>query len=69
VILVNVETIRKAEALVQCCEQCHPEKALLPFDWLLAKVTGKHGKYVMTEPARCPACQRALTDQTLVEPK
>jgi hypothetical protein len=44
-IAVDAETIHKAERLMESCEQCHLDDAAIPFDWLLAEVTGKHGKY------------------------
>src|SRR5690349_15818520 len=42
-IVVDAVTIRKAEKLMASCEQCYPNEADTPFDWLLAEVTGKHG--------------------------
>jgi hypothetical protein len=70
-ILVDAEAIRKAETLMECCEQCHPDDADTHFDWLLAEVTGKHGMFdfIMAEPARCPICKQPVKEGTLVEPK
>jgi hypothetical protein len=41
---------------IQSCEHCHPADGEIPFDWLLAEVTGKRGPYefMLSEPARCP---------------
>ena len=45
--------------------------AEIPFDWLLAEVTGRRGpvEFVLTEPARCPNCKHEITEKTLVVPK
>jgi len=69
VITVDADTIRKAEARVESCEQCHPHDAEIPFDWALTDVTGKHGKFdfVLTEAARCPNCRKPITEKTLVD--
>jgi hypothetical protein len=70
-IVVDAVTIHRAEKLMESCEQCYPNEADTPFDWLLAKVTGKHGKYdfVMAEVARCPICKEPVMETTLVEMK
>jgi hypothetical protein len=46
-------------------------KAEIPFDWILAEVTGKRGPYefILSEPARCPNCKAEISEKTLVEPK
>jgi hypothetical protein len=71
--LVTVDTVtaKKAEKQIQSCEHCHPDDAEIPFDCLLAEVTGKHGlhEFVLTEVAHCPNCKREITEKTLVEPK
>ena len=43
--LVTVDSViaTKTEQQVQSCEYCHPADAEIPFDWLLAEVTGKCG--------------------------
>ncbi len=68
---IDRDTIRKAESLIVFCERCHPSDAEIPFDWILAEITGKHGRYdfVLTELARCPNCKQPVTEKTLVEPK
>jgi hypothetical protein len=70
-IAVDTETVRKAESMMESCEQCHPDDADIPLDWLLAEVTGKEGRYdfVMPEFARCPTCRRFVSEGTLVERK
>src|SRR5437867_4965200 len=70
-ITIDGNTIRRAESLIESCEHCHPDDAEIPFDWILAEITGKHGRYdfVLTELARCPNCKQPVTEKTLVEPK
>jgi hypothetical protein len=68
---VDADVIRRAEKLIDGCEQCHEEDADIPFDWILDRVTGRSGAttdYILTEPARCPICKHGITAKTLVEP-
>src|SRR5215510_16251946 len=71
--LVTVDSAiaKKAEQQIESCEYCHPDDAEIPFDWLLAEVTGKRGPYefMLSEPARCPTCKHLVTEKTLIEPK
>ena len=71
--LVTVDAVvaKKAEQQIESCEHCHPAAAEIPFDWLLAEVTGRRGavEFVLTELARCPNCKHEITEKTLVEPK
>src|SRR5215475_13611313 len=71
--LVTVDSViaKKAEQGIESCEHCHSADAEIPFDWLLAEVTGKRGPYefVLSEPARCPNCKHEITEKTLVQPK
>jgi len=71
VVLINTTTLRKAERLIESCEQCNPADAEIPFDWLLTQVTGKRGPYefMLSDPARCPNCKHEITEKTLVEPR
>jgi hypothetical protein len=70
VVTVDSVTMKKAERQIQSCEHCHPADAEIPFDWLLAEVTGRRRpvEFVLTEPARCPNCKHSITEKTLVEP-
>ena len=54
-IAVAAATLRQAEQQIESCEHCHDEDAEIPFDWLLAAVTGKRGPYefMLSEPAHC----------------
>src|SRR5262245_37415087 len=71
--LVTIDSViaKKAEHQIESCEHCHPADAEIPFDWLLAEVTGKRGPYefMLSEPARCPNCKQEVTEKTLVAPK
>ena len=53
--LVTVDAIvaKKAEQQIESCEYCHPGDAEIPFDWMLADVTGKRGacEFILSEPA------------------
>ena len=71
VIAVDADVIRRAEKEIESCEHCHPADAEIPFDWILAEVTGKRGPYefMLTNPARCPNCKHPIAEKTLVEPK
>jgi hypothetical protein len=55
-ITVGPDVIRRAESEIESCEHCANTDAEIPFDWLLAEVTGKCGPYefMLSEPARCP---------------
>jgi hypothetical protein len=71
--LVTIDPVAalKAEQRIESCEYCHSDDAEIPFDWILADVTGKRGpcEFMLTEPARCPTCKHPVTEKTLVEPK
>src|SRR5262245_35512660 len=58
---VTVDSViaKKSEQQIESCEHCHPADAEIPFDWLLAEVTGRRGavEFVLTEPASCPNCK------------
>ena len=70
-VIVDSVNAKKAEQQIESCEHCHPADAEIPFDWLLAELTGKRGPYefMLSEPARCPNCKHEITEKTLVEPK
>ena len=71
--LVSVDpaTALKTEQQIESCEHCHPDDAEIPLDWILAEVTGRHGRYdfILTGVVRCPNCKHAITEKTIVEPK
>lgn len=68
---VDAEVIRRTEREIESCEHCHPDEAEIPFDWLLAEVTGKRElcEFVLTEPARCPNWKHPVTEKTVVDRK
>ena len=70
--LVTVDSIvRKAEQQIESYEHCHPQDSEIPFDWILAEVTGRRGpiEFMLTEAARCRNCKHIITEKTLVEPR
>jgi hypothetical protein len=70
-ITVGPEVIHRAEERTESYEYCHPGDAVIPFDWLLAEVIGKHGpfEFILAEPARCPNCKHEITEKTLTDPR
>lgn len=44
-IAIGPKTLRRAEQQIESCEYCHPDDVEIPFDWLLAEVTGNRGPY------------------------
>ena len=42
-VTIDPPTAKNAELQIESCEHCHPADAEIPFDWLLAEVTGKRG--------------------------
>jgi hypothetical protein len=70
-VLVDTATLRKAEVLINSCEQCNPDGAEIPLDNILDRVTGSDPSvtdYVLEQPAKCPNCKREILEKTLVEP-
>jgi hypothetical protein len=70
-VTVDPAIAKSVEQQIESCEYCHPADAEIPFDWVLAEVTGRRAavEFVLTEPARCPNCRHEITEKTLVEPK
>ena len=69
VVLVDATTLRKAEKLIESCQQCNPD-AELPFDAMLDRVTGSDPAvtdYILESPAKCSRCFRDIIEKTLVE--
>ena len=71
VVLVDRESIRKAEGFIKSCEQCNLKAAEWPFDVLLDRITGSDPnvtEYILETSALCPNCHRQILEQTLIEP-
>jgi len=70
-VTVDPATAKKAEQQIESCEHCHPDDVEIPFDWILAEVTRKHGpiEFILTEAARCPNCKQPINEKTLIEPR
>ena len=69
-VTVSAETINEAMQDVSSCEECNPEGAEFPFEYVLEEVmgfTGVQKDYFMTQPASCPRCKATITEQTHVE--
>ncbi len=60
IITVDPTQVRQAESQIECCEKCHPDDAEIPFDWILAEVTGRSGMvdFLILETAHCPNCRQ-----------
>jgi len=70
VILIDSTLLRKAEQLIESCEQFNPD-AEIPFDSILDRVTDSDPRvtdYILA-PAQCPGCRREIFEKTLVEPR
>jgi uncharacterized protein with PIN domain len=71
VVLIDAKTLRKAEKLIESCEQCNSEGAEIPFDNILDRVPGSDPSvtdYILEAPAKCPNCRREIFEKTLIEP-
>jgi hypothetical protein len=71
VVLVDRESIRKAEGFIKSCEQCNLRAAEWPFDVLLDRITGSDPnvtEYILETSALCPNCHRQILEKTLIEP-
>jgi DNA-binding NarL/FixJ family response regulator len=70
VVVIEEETLGKAEKMIQSCEMCNSEAAI-PFSEILDGLTGAAPDvtdYLLEKPGRCPRCFRAVTERTFVEP-
>jgi len=68
VVLIDAETRRKAEKLIESCEQCNPLAAEISFDNILDRVTGSDPTvtdYILEAPAKCPHCRRETFSKRL----
>jgi hypothetical protein len=68
---VDADVIRRPENEIESCEHCHSDDAEIPFDWIIAEMTGKRGpiEFILSDPVRCPNCKQPIKEKTLVEPK
>ena len=60
---VDAEILRAAERLIESCEACEPDRAEIPFDYVLDSVTGcdpESTDYVLAKAAHCPNCQAVI---------
>src|SRR5688572_28836609 len=64
VVLIGLETLRRAEHQILSCEACTPDEADLPFDCVLDRITGcdpRTTEYVLPKRVLCPRCYAAVT--------
>jgi hypothetical protein len=57
VVLIDADTLRKADKLIESCEHCNPEGAEILFDNILDRLTGSDPSvtdYILEAPAKCP---------------
>jgi hypothetical protein len=68
IVAVSLKTIRRGEARISACQKCDPT-ADSRFGSVLADLVPAPGpvEIVMCEPARCPACNAAVFEHSLVE--
>jgi DNA-binding NarL/FixJ family response regulator len=69
VVLIDEETLRKAERMILSCEGCNSE-ADAPFSEILDGLTGSDASvtdYILQKPGSCPRCFRAITEKTFVQ--
>jgi len=62
-VLIKEETICAAEQRIDSCEACAPEKAEIPFDYVLDCITGcqpEFTDYVLERSSRCPRCSAEI---------
>lgn len=68
-VAVSRYTLLRARQEIIGCEACS-EQAVVPFSWVLDRVTdgvGAGTDYIMSEAIRCPRCTRSVFEQTLIE--
>jgi len=68
-VAVSRYTLLRARQEILGCESC-TEQAVVPFSWVLDRVTdgvGAGTRYIMSEAVRCPRCTRSVFEETLVE--
>jgi hypothetical protein len=62
-VLIDAVTLRRAEELIASCEECMPDFAEVPFDYVLDSLTGCDPEvtdYVLSKSASCPKCGNAV---------
>ena len=68
-VTVDPAAIREAQNQIAGCENCRPDEAEIPFDWILDDLMNKRGMFdfVLAGMARCPNCGGGISEKTLVE--
>ena len=68
VVLVDEAVIAEAQAFISGCQQCD-RNAEMTFDYILDAITEFDPtvtEYMMCRPAKCPRCEREITEKTLI---
>jgi hypothetical protein len=68
IVLVDEGLVAQAEDFIDGCEACC-DSAELTFDYVFDALTGAdptNTEYLLSRPAKCPRCRRAVTEKTLV---
>jgi hypothetical protein len=71
IVLIDIAILRKAERLIESCENCNVDGAEIPFDNILDRLTGSDPSvtdYILESPAKCLNCKRDILEKTLIEP-
>jgi len=58
-VLIDRDTLRRAEDCLASCEACAPDLADIPFDSVLDSITGcdpEFTDYILVNPGSCPNC-------------
>jgi hypothetical protein len=69
VVLVDTKTLHEAERLIESCEHCNPEGAVIPFDAIRSRyrLRSERDRLRLEQPAKCPNCRREIYEKTLIE--
>jgi len=71
IVLIDAETLRIAEKLIESCEHCNPVGAEIPFDNILDRVTSSDPSvtdYALEAPSKCPNCGMRLLRRPSLNP-
>jgi hypothetical protein len=72
IVLIQVAVLREAEKQIGSCERCNPERAQIPFDCIMDRLTVHDPAttdYILEKPAKCPRCGHDVVERTLIAPE
>jgi hypothetical protein len=67
--LVSEDHLQMAQSFLVSCERCFNDVAEISFEYILDALTGcdpARTEYLLPRAARCPICDAAVTEKTLV---